>query len=434
MKDLYPNPAAPGNRSLRSLLLDESPLLVQPSLAMAVGLNEAIVLQQIHYWLMHNQADPKKYADDFREGRWWTYNTIEEWQEQFPFWSVATVERTLMNLRTKGVVLGKQFGKAAWDRTMWYSIDYESLAALPVPVRQSSAAKYGNREPQPADVEEGNLRASTASLCGDREPRLAIVDGRQTAGLDGGKLRQTLSETSPETLTKKTHRQQQKPAPPAPPEPPVVVAGDDPDAKKADEIFAGGDPVLAQVASPPALNPDSGSSPAPDPSPPEMLLAELVSEGLGEGHARMAVRDHYAAAVMQLANLRHALPGEKILPSRGGWLHLAITRGYGHTKGYAQYLSEQKAAEQRRAAQARREADRLARMEAERVNFDAIANDLTPEEDAALRQKARNCVPPEYRKGGEVRCAKLVQANYEMLLRGEGKKEYGFWAMHNATP
>jgi len=34
-----------------SLLINESPLQVLPSLAVLVGLNEAIVLQQTHYWI-----------------------------------------------------------------------------------------------------------------------------------------------------------------------------------------------------------------------------------------------------------------------------------------------------------------------------------------------------------------------------------------------
>ena len=33
------------------LLIDEPPLMVLPSLAAVIGLNEAIMLQQIHYWL-----------------------------------------------------------------------------------------------------------------------------------------------------------------------------------------------------------------------------------------------------------------------------------------------------------------------------------------------------------------------------------------------
>lgn len=35
---------------MSKLLISESPLLVLPSLAETIGLNEAIVLQQIHFW------------------------------------------------------------------------------------------------------------------------------------------------------------------------------------------------------------------------------------------------------------------------------------------------------------------------------------------------------------------------------------------------
>ena len=35
---------------MSKLLINEHPLQVLPSLATKIGLNEAIVLQQIHYW------------------------------------------------------------------------------------------------------------------------------------------------------------------------------------------------------------------------------------------------------------------------------------------------------------------------------------------------------------------------------------------------
>ena len=38
-------------RPTSKLLVDEPPLIVLPSLAVAIGLAEAILLQQIHYWL-----------------------------------------------------------------------------------------------------------------------------------------------------------------------------------------------------------------------------------------------------------------------------------------------------------------------------------------------------------------------------------------------
>lgn len=69
------------------LLIHDYPLMVSPRLAVAIGLNEAIVLQQLHYWLGT--------AGKERDGKRWIYNTQVEWQAQFPFWSLNTVRRAL---------------------------------------------------------------------------------------------------------------------------------------------------------------------------------------------------------------------------------------------------------------------------------------------------------------------------------------------------
>ena len=113
-----------------NLLLDEYPLLVLPALAKAIGLNEAIVLQQVHYWLKNNERNGKD-ETHFRDGQWWTFNTYSNWQKtDFPFWSVKTVQRTFDNLRDAGLLLVGRFNRKAYDKTNWYTIDYERLVKM----------------------------------------------------------------------------------------------------------------------------------------------------------------------------------------------------------------------------------------------------------------------------------------------------------------
>src|SRR5262245_49470104 len=79
-----------------NLLVNEYPLVFSPTLAVLVGLEEAIVLQQIHFWL-----DKKQELNDqrtFREGRLWVYNSANQWRGQFPFWRVRTIQRILARL------------------------------------------------------------------------------------------------------------------------------------------------------------------------------------------------------------------------------------------------------------------------------------------------------------------------------------------------
>lgn len=108
---------------MNSLLLDEYPLIILPSLACKIGLNEAIIIQQIHYWTEIN----RKTGQNFIEGRYWTHNSILEWEKQFPFWSKNTIVRTLDNLKKNKLVEAKILSTDARDRTLWYSINYENL-------------------------------------------------------------------------------------------------------------------------------------------------------------------------------------------------------------------------------------------------------------------------------------------------------------------
>lgn len=109
-----------------TLLLDSYPLLVIPELAQAIGLNEAIVLQQVHYWCLHN----KNAGNNFRDGYYWVYNSYREWQKQFPWWSERTIKSIISRLETKGLLVSGNYNKLRMDRTKWYRIDYEALNAI----------------------------------------------------------------------------------------------------------------------------------------------------------------------------------------------------------------------------------------------------------------------------------------------------------------
>lgn len=108
------------------LLFDTYPLIVDPNLAAITGLNEAIILQQLHYWLEINSRDKR----NCRDGFYWTYNTYEKWQKQFPFWSVRTIRRIISNLEKQGLVVAGNYNRLKIDRTKWYRLNYEKLESL----------------------------------------------------------------------------------------------------------------------------------------------------------------------------------------------------------------------------------------------------------------------------------------------------------------
>lgn len=122
---------------MSKLLIDDYPIQVLPKLAKVIGLNEAIILQQLHYWLNSKSAKMIK-------GKRWIHNTYEEWQVQFPFWSVATVKRTLTSLSKQNLIIKANYNKAGFDKTIWYSIDYDKLEEVSQRLGQNDPTDRSN--------------------------------------------------------------------------------------------------------------------------------------------------------------------------------------------------------------------------------------------------------------------------------------------------
>lgn len=94
-----------------------------PLEAESLGLNEAIVVARLRFWLSRTKHH--------FGGRPWVYNTYSQWQRQFPFWSVFTVKAIFRRLEQLGVLESTQrFNTNRWLRTKWYTLNLETLAEL----------------------------------------------------------------------------------------------------------------------------------------------------------------------------------------------------------------------------------------------------------------------------------------------------------------
>ncbi|MDM5333411.1 hypothetical protein QUF56_09250 [Ureibacillus composti] len=105
-----------------NLLINEPPLQVLPTLAAKIGLNNAIIIQQVHYWL--------RVSNNVRDGHKWVYRTLEEWHLEFPFWSKSTLDRAIKSLEEQNLLVVGNYNRLKMDRTKWYRINYESLDKL----------------------------------------------------------------------------------------------------------------------------------------------------------------------------------------------------------------------------------------------------------------------------------------------------------------
>ncbi|WPF86583.1 DnaD domain protein [Staphylococcus aureus] len=123
---------------MTKLLIDDYPIQVLPKLAELIGLNEAIVLQQIHYWLNNSKH---KY-----DGKTWIFNSYPEWQKQFPFWSLITIKRTIYSLEKQNLLLIGNYNKAKFDKTKWYTINYQTIEGMIRPSYQNDTTSVSKRD------------------------------------------------------------------------------------------------------------------------------------------------------------------------------------------------------------------------------------------------------------------------------------------------
>ena len=113
-----------------NLLLVDHPLVILPSLAKELGnLNEAVFLQQLHYWLNRKKEEGVNSAC-FIEERYWVYNSLDDWLKQFVWMSKKTLQRTINSLVSKGFVIKGNFNRTKMDQTCWYTIDYDCFFAI----------------------------------------------------------------------------------------------------------------------------------------------------------------------------------------------------------------------------------------------------------------------------------------------------------------
>ena len=118
---------------MNKLLLNEPPLMILPTLASNIGLNEAIFAQQLYYWLQKSST--------FFDNRKWVYKSIKEWEKEFPFWSNSTIKRIINSLKIRKILLIKRD-----SHQIFYSISEKNIKKIKPKLKGQIELKVGQIE------------------------------------------------------------------------------------------------------------------------------------------------------------------------------------------------------------------------------------------------------------------------------------------------
>lgn len=110
------------------LINKDKVVMASVDLACVIGdCEEAIVLNQVSYWIERY----KEVNRNLRDGKFWVYNSYQKWHDDnFPFWHPSKIQRIFKSLENKGLLLSANHNNASFDKTKWYTIDYEKLQKM----------------------------------------------------------------------------------------------------------------------------------------------------------------------------------------------------------------------------------------------------------------------------------------------------------------
>lgn len=91
------------------------------NIAKEFGILEAILLNNLEYWIAKNKAN----GTNFYDGFYWTYNSAKAFNELFPYVSQRQIQNALKKLKEKGIIQTGNYNKSSYDRTLWYAFTTE---------------------------------------------------------------------------------------------------------------------------------------------------------------------------------------------------------------------------------------------------------------------------------------------------------------------
>jgi adenylate kinase family enzyme len=107
-------------------------------IAKKYGIEKAILLENFYFWIAKNKANKKNVYD----GKSYTYNTAEAFEELFPYMKARKISQLLREMEQENLLLSRQFGK--YDRTKSYTLTDYALSLFV----QSNIPKLDNERYQ----------------------------------------------------------------------------------------------------------------------------------------------------------------------------------------------------------------------------------------------------------------------------------------------
>lgn len=111
-------------------------------IAKEYGILEAILLNNLWFWIEKNRANGTNYFDD----NYWTYNSTRAFNELFPYASQRKIQTALTHLKDEEIIITGNYNKSAYDRTLWYAFTKKGKSIMQKCKMENTELVNGNDE------------------------------------------------------------------------------------------------------------------------------------------------------------------------------------------------------------------------------------------------------------------------------------------------
>lgn len=96
------------------------------TLAERYGIEEAIILEHLYFWIHKNECEGEHVID----GRVWCYSSAKGFEKYIPYMNAQKIRRTLRSLEEKGKILISNHNASAMNKTLWYAFTDEMMEEM----------------------------------------------------------------------------------------------------------------------------------------------------------------------------------------------------------------------------------------------------------------------------------------------------------------
>lgn len=117
--------------TLRELMTRNAANFANPTAFLVDSTNptEAVLLQYFHKWISYKKKDVEGNRRYIHRGKMWLYATLTKIQEDTGLCR-QTIVNTIKSLKAKNLLAVDKFNSKTYDRTKWYTLNYEETVIL----------------------------------------------------------------------------------------------------------------------------------------------------------------------------------------------------------------------------------------------------------------------------------------------------------------